>query len=75
MFVSCDMSNADQLHRTEGEVVEIEPGGVRMRVGKHGHQHRILFDVPDGLERRFRVGAKVAVYIEIPNEPDAGRQA
>ncbi len=58
------------MHRTTGRVVEVETGGVRMRVGKEGHQHRILFPIPPGQEEPFRraliTGDDVTIWIEAP---------
>lgn len=63
-----------KLVKTSATVTEIEPGGVRLRVGMRGHQHRILFPMPaehmDPFRRALASGAEVAVWIEVPADPD-----
>ncbi len=61
-----------KLHRTAAQVTQVADGAVRLRVGAPGHQHRILFAVPEGravaeafLKARD-AGIDVAVWIEIP---------
>lgn len=60
----------------KAEVVEVEPGGVRLRVGKPGHQHRILFAIPEGQEEPFRrardTKMQVSVWIEVPSDSTSG---
>jgi hypothetical protein len=63
-----------------GEVVETEPGFVRMRMGAEGHKHRILFELPEGQsDRPFRDAMRrreqVRILIEVPATDRQNRQA
>lgn len=57
--------------KTTAKVVEVEHEGVRLRVGKEGHQHRILFPIPEAYEEVFREALRnqteIVVWIEPPN--------
>lgn len=61
------------MMRTTAKVVEVDGDGVRLRVGKDGHQHRILFPLDEKHVEAFRHAlaqqTEIVVWIEVPELP------